>query len=54
MFENFFKIMLSKGVYFAPSLYEAGFISSKHSQKDLNHTIHAAEEAFKEISKKNL
>ena len=54
MFENFFKIMLSKGVYFAPSLFEAGFISSKHSQKDINYTIHSAEEAFKEISRDNL
>ena len=46
--------MLSKGVYFAPSLFEAGFISSKHSQKDINYTIHSAEEAFKEISRGNL
>ena len=54
MFENFFKIMLSKGIYFAPSSFEAGFISSKHSQKDISFTIKSAEEAFKEISIKNL
>ena len=54
MFENFFKIMLSKGIYFAPSSFEAGFISSKHSQEDIGYTIKSAEEAFKEISKKKL
>ena len=54
LFEKFFKIMLSKGVYFAPSSFEAGFISSKHSQKDINYTLKSAEEAFKEISREDL
>ena len=48
---NFFKIMLSKGIYFAPSLFEAGFISEKHTNKDINFTIKTAEQAFKKISK---
>ena len=51
LFEKFFKIMLSKGIYFAPSSFEAGFISSKHSTQDINYTIKSADEAFKEISK---
>ena len=51
LFEKFFKIMLSKGIYFAPSSFEAGFISSKHSAQDINYTIKSADEAFKEISK---
>ena len=46
--------MLSKGVYFAPSSFEAGFISSKHSQRDINYTLKSAEEAFKEISREDL
>ncbi|MBT7602965.1 MAG: glutamate-1-semialdehyde 2,1-aminomutase [Gammaproteobacteria bacterium] len=50
LFEKFFKIMLSKGIYFAPSPFEAGFISSKHTIKDINFTIKSAEEAFKKIS----
>ena len=54
LFEKFFKIMLSKGVYFAPSSFEAGFISSKHSQRDINYTLKSAEEAFKEISREGL
>ena len=52
IFEKFFKLMLSKGIYFAPSLFEAGFISSRHTIKDIQYTIKAAEESFKEISKK--
>ena len=51
IFEKFFKLMLSKGIYFAPSLFEAGFISSKHTIKDIEYTIKSSEEAFKEISK---
>ena len=51
LFEKFFKIMLSKGIYFAPSLFEAGFISEKHTNKDINFTIKTAEQAFKKISK---
>ena len=38
--------MLSKGIYFAPSSFEAGFISSKHSVKDINYTIKSADRSF--------
>jgi len=54
IFEKFFKIMLAKGVYFAPSMYEAGFISSKHSSEDINYTIDSARDAFLQISKLKL
>ena len=36
MFNKFFNFMLDNGVFFAPSAYEAGFISESHSEKDLN------------------
>ena len=39
--------MLKKGIYFAPSSYEAGFLSIKHSAKDINYTINCAENVFK-------
>jgi len=42
--------MLSKGIYFAPSSFEAGFISIKHSDKDINYTLQCADEAFKIMS----
>jgi len=50
LFEKFFKIMLSKGIYFAPSSFEAGFISIKHSDKDINYTLQCADETFKMMS----
>ena len=38
-FESFFKDCLSQGIYFAPSKYEAGFISTKHTKKILDEVI---------------
>jgi glutamate-1-semialdehyde 2,1-aminomutase len=46
MFRRFFHAMLERGVYFAPSAYEAGFVSSAHSEYDIADTIAAAEESF--------
>ncbi len=47
MFKCFFHAMLDKGVYLAPSAYEAGFVSSAHSEEHISATINAAREAFK-------
>ncbi len=38
-FESFFKDCLNQGIYFAPSKYEAGFISTKHTKKILDEAI---------------
>jgi glutamate-1-semialdehyde 2,1-aminomutase len=38
--------MISRGVYLAPSQYEAGFISTAHSEEDLEWTFEAASEWF--------
>ena len=38
-FESFFKDCLNQGIYFAPSKYEAGFISTKHTKKILDEVI---------------
>ncbi len=46
MFRQFFHLMLDKGIYLAPSAYEAGFVSSAHSEEHLSATIDAAREAF--------
>lgn len=43
LFKRFFHGMLQQGVYFAPSMYEAGFVSSAHQLKDVLATKHAAE-----------
>jgi len=45
-FRRFFHAMLEAGVYFAPSAFEAGFLSAAHSEADLDATAAAAERAF--------
>ncbi|HET7932150.1 MAG TPA: glutamate-1-semialdehyde 2,1-aminomutase [Rhodanobacteraceae bacterium] len=47
-FRRFFHTMLERGVYFAPSAFEAGFMSMAHSDADIDATLAAAREAFKE------
>ena len=49
-FNRFFHGMLRRGVYFAPSAFEAGFISAAHGDIEIAHTIEAAREAFGEVS----
>jgi len=41
-FNRFFHAMLDQGVYFAPALYEAGFVSSAHSAADIAATVESA------------
>jgi glutamate-1-semialdehyde 2,1-aminomutase len=48
-FAKFFHSMLRQGVYLAPASYEAGFMSSAHTDADIEHTIAAAAQAFAEI-----
>ena len=45
-FNTFFHGMLDKGIYLAPSCYEAGFVSSAHSENDIADTIANAAEVF--------
>jgi glutamate-1-semialdehyde 2,1-aminomutase len=45
-FNHFFHLMLDAGVYLAPASYEAGFMSSAHSDADIEATIDAARGAF--------
>ena len=45
-FKQFFHSMLQAGVYLAPSAFEAGFVSSAHSEQDIEDTIKAAETAL--------
>lgn len=46
----FFHGMLEEGIYLAPSSYEAGFVSSSHSDDDIELTIDTAEKIFKKIN----
>ena len=45
-FKMFFHGMLDEGVYFAPSAFEAGFVSAAHNDDDLDQTIAAAARVF--------
>ena len=49
-FNRFFHAMLARGVYLAPSAYEAGFVSAAHGEAEIAHTLAAAAEAFKEVA----
>jgi glutamate-1-semialdehyde 2,1-aminomutase len=49
-FNRFFHEMLARGVYLAPSAYEAGFVSAAHGQAEIEATLVAARAAFAQIS----
>ncbi len=49
LFNKFFHGMLARGHYFAPALYEAGFVSSAHTDADIQATIEAARDVFKTL-----
>ena len=46
-FNRFFHAMMDSGVYLAPALYEAGFVSAAHSDADIDATIEAARKALR-------
>jgi glutamate-1-semialdehyde 2,1-aminomutase len=45
-FNKFFHAMLNSGVYYAPALYEAGFVSAAHTAADIEETVAAAAKFF--------
>lgn len=49
-FNQFFHGMLDRGVYMAPSAFEAGFVSTAHTDEDLAATLKAAREVFAELA----
>lgn len=48
-FNKLFHGLLDRGVYIAPALYEAGFVSSAHTAQDIADTVAAAKEVFKTL-----
>ncbi|MBC7548840.1 MAG: aminotransferase class III-fold pyridoxal phosphate-dependent enzyme, partial [Polaromonas sp.] len=48
-FNRFFHAMLDSGVYYAPALYEAGFVSAAHSAADIDETVAAASAFFAKL-----
>jgi glutamate-1-semialdehyde 2,1-aminomutase len=49
-FNRFFHAMLERGVYLAPSAYEAGFVSSAHGPAEIEATLGAARAAFAQVA----
>lgn len=52
-FGRFFRLMLERGVYLAPSKYEAWFLTTAHTDADIDATLTAAEEAFSEMGRED-
>lgn len=50
-FKTFFHAMLDNGVYLAPSIYEAGFVSITHDDSVITRTLEAADKAFAEVKR---
>jgi glutamate-1-semialdehyde 2,1-aminomutase len=48
-FKQFFLSMLGKGIYFAPSVFEAGFISLAHTSADIDYTLEAADHVLEQM-----
>jgi glutamate-1-semialdehyde 2,1-aminomutase len=49
LFRSFFHACLERGVFFAPSAFEAGFISTAHEERDIDDTLQRVEEATRAI-----
>lgn len=49
LFKAFYHRMLHEGIYFAPSMYEAGFVSGAHTLKEVQKTLAAAEKVLSEL-----
>lgn len=49
-FNTFFHLMLDRGVYLAPSAFEAGFVSAQHDDAIINETLRCAREAFIQVA----
>jgi glutamate-1-semialdehyde 2,1-aminomutase len=48
-FNQLFHGLLDRGIYIAPALYEAGFVSAAHSDEDIEVTIAGAQHVFKTL-----
>ncbi|MGV3244320.1 glutamate-1-semialdehyde 2,1-aminomutase [Staphylococcus sp. 11261D007BR] len=49
MFARFFKLMLNQGINLAPSKFEAWFLTTEHTEADIQKTIEAADYAFSQL-----
>jgi glutamate-1-semialdehyde 2,1-aminomutase len=52
IYAKFFWLMAEEGIYFAPSQFEAAFISVAHTDEDITYTVEAASKVLKEIKRR--
>jgi glutamate-1-semialdehyde 2,1-aminomutase len=50
LYGRLFHSMLNQGIYFAPSQFEAAFVSIRHGQKQVEDTLQAAYRSFQKLS----
>jgi glutamate-1-semialdehyde 2,1-aminomutase len=48
-FKKYFQGMLARGIYLAPSQFEAGFLSTAHTMADIDKTVRAAARVFRSL-----
>jgi len=48
-FSKYHRLMLERGIYLAPSQYEAGFVGLEHSSEDIDRTLEAARESMRKL-----
>ncbi len=53
-FKKFFAAMLNRGIYLAPSAYEAMFVSLAHTSEDIEKTIEAVKSCFSKNDEKTI
>jgi glutamate-1-semialdehyde 2,1-aminomutase len=51
LFKKFFHGMLQENIYFAPSAFESGFMSSAHTQNEIDLTLMAAEKVMRALKR---
>jgi len=50
LYARYFHAMLDRGVYFAPSQFEAAFVSLAHTEADVDASVKSAEEALRDVA----
>jgi glutamate-1-semialdehyde 2,1-aminomutase len=53
LYALFFRIMLEEGIFFAPSPFEAAFLTLSHTELEIGKTIDAFERTFKRMGNRN-
>ena len=53
LYARFFRMMLEEGIFFAPSPFEAAFLTLSHTEIEIGETIEAFERTFKRLGKLN-